>query len=273
MITVEFVDYMGSDLAIANDARVSFNKTSTWDHLATDSNGKLQPVLRKSDQDIIIFLATGLRTAERNAMLDRIVAAADRDEARRIFRAIRAIATHWAPFAHSMIKVRVTAPFAIARQLWKSHIGLACQDENLGWSEVSRRYIDSTPGVYVPETWRAKAADVKQGSSSEGVLVMNYGGFKDTPDGVFDSVISRADWAYEQMLEAGICPEQARFNLTMAHETTWIWTGSVAAFSRIVQQRSDDHAQQEAQDVAALLDGIIRPLFPVSWAALQGELI
>ena len=74
---------------------------------------------------------------------------------------------HWSPFTHAMVKFRIKAPLFVARQLWKSHIGLASQDESVGWNEVSRRYVDDEPEFYVPEVWRKRADNVKQGSSDE----------------------------------------------------------------------------------------------------------
>ena len=64
---------------------------------------------------------------------------------------------HWSPFTHCYVKFRIKAPLFVARQLWKSHIGLASQDESVGWNEVSRRYVDSEPEFYVPEVWRKRA--------------------------------------------------------------------------------------------------------------------
>ena len=58
---------------------------------------------------------------------------------------------HWSPFTHAMVKFRIKVPLFVARQLWKSHIGLACQDESVGWNEVSRRYVDDELEFYIPD--------------------------------------------------------------------------------------------------------------------------
>ena len=73
---------------------------------------------------------------------------------------------------------------------------------------------------------------------------------------------------YLDALKAGMCPEQARFVLPQGCEVNWVWTGSLYAFSNMVNQRTDSHAQMEIQLLAAEIDAIIAPLFPVSWAAL-----
>ncbi len=73
---------------------------------------------------------------------------------------------------------------------------------------------------------------------------------------------------YERAIQDGMCPEQARFFLPQGVEVNWVWTGSLYAFANVYNQRADSHAQKEAQQLAAILDNIIGPLYPVSWAAL-----
>jgi thymidylate synthase (FAD) len=51
--------------------------------------------------------------------------------------------------------------------------------------------------------------------------------------------------------------------------TNWMWTGSLVAFSRVVKLRTDSHAQQEAQELAKLINDVVAPLYPVSWKALM----
>ena len=48
----------------------------------------------------------------------------------------------------------------------------------------------------------------------------------------------------------------------------WIWTGSLHAFARIYNQRIDNHAQRETQEIAKLIGEAIAPHFPVSWKVL-----
>ena len=53
-------------------------------------------------------------------------------------------------------------PIFVARQIMKHTTGIE-------YNEVSRRYVDSEPEFYVPDVWRKKADNVKQGSSDEAV--------------------------------------------------------------------------------------------------------
>ena len=67
---------------------------------------------------------------------------------------------HWSPFGHCSMQFHIKAPIFVARQLVKHQVGLV-------WNEVSRRYVDDEPEFYVPEKWRLKADNKKQGSSEE----------------------------------------------------------------------------------------------------------
>ena len=80
--------------------------------------------------------------------------------------------------------------------------------------------------------------------------------------------ISECQDYYESLIKAGVAPEQARMVLPQSMYTSYYITGSLAAFARMVKQRSDPHAQVEIQELAAMVDEVIRPLYPVSWEAL-----
>lgn len=160
---------------------------------------------------------------------------------------------HWTPFAHPHITLAIKAPIAIRTQLFKHKVGFV---EN----EVSRRYVTDAPEFYHP-AWRGKPTNgAKQGS--EGFV--NATGF----DIQFDDVISKCIQLYASLLESGIAPEQARFILPQSTYTEWYWTGSLAAYARVVHLRSDPHAQWEVRQYAEAFSEIIEPLFPVSWEAL-----
>jgi len=165
---------------------------------------------------------------------------------------------HWTPFSHPQITMRYTVPIFIARQEFKHIVGFTR-------NEVSRRYVSDEPEFYVPEQWRARPeGSVKQGS----------GGVLDSQQGVKDSyekLISSAKDYYRLLLEREVAPEQARMVLPQSMYTSYYITGSLAAFARMVKQRSDAHAQVEIQELADMVDAVVRPLYPVSWEALVDE--
>jgi len=89
---VDLVDYMGSDLSVANAARVSFNKESSWEY--ADSH---VPVRSLSDKD---------------AKLIRYLAKHN----------------HFTPFCHPQISVRIKCPIFVRAQLGKHQVGLVMNE-------------------------------------------------------------------------------------------------------------------------------------------------
>ena len=161
---------------------------------------------------------------------------------------------HWSPFAHTALTLHIRAPFFVARQLQKHQVGLA-------WNEISRRYVDNPPEFYTVDIWRKRAANKKQGSSNETTT-----NFLDNAHLLHKKIYQ----LYDALIESGVAPEQARMVLPMSTYTEWYWTGSVYAFARVYQQRTDTHAQKETQEIAHMIGELLSVQFPLSWTALCG---
>lgn len=166
---------------------------------------------------------------------------------------------HFTPFTHPQITLREAVPIFVARQRFKHVVGFT-------YNETSRRYVDDTPELYAPEIWRNRPeGSIKQGSGEQH-HTSDY--FKQKYLHLSNQVLS----LYEEMIKEGVAPEQARMVLPQSMVTSYYVTGSLAAFARLYNQRSDSHAQKEIQDLAEQINGIIGPLYPVSWKALtQGD--
>lgn len=165
---------------------------------------------------------------------------------------------HWSPFSHCSVKFRVKAPIFVARQLAKHMVGFS-------WNEVSRRYVDSEPEFWFPAEWRMAADNVKQGSSAEVFTGKGKAWCKQH----LVAICNEAWLSYSEMIEEGVCPEQARMLLPQNTMTEWIWTGTLYAWARMCQLRLDKHTQKETREVARFIDSEMKRLFPASWAALM----
>jgi thymidylate synthase (FAD) len=159
---------------------------------------------------------------------------------------------HTSPFNHAFASFRVKAPIFVARQLVKHKF--------LPWNEVSRRYVDSEPEFYIPQVFRKKAENVKQGSSNEAVP------FLTNP---VQRASANAVMVYKMMLEQGVCAEQARMVLPQNTMTEWIWSGTLGAWADMCRLRLDPHAQKETREVAEKISLRMADQFPVSWDALM----
>ena len=210
MIKATYIDSMGTDLTVANAARVSFGKTS---EMEDDPWGP--PKLKAKDDKLIRYLAKH---------------------------------KHISPFGHCFASFHVKAPIFVARQLVKHKF--------LRWNEISRRYVDDEPEFYVPDVWRGRSADKKQGS--EGVVDV----------GDWGSSGWAALKAYKDLLAHGVAPEQARMELPQSTMTEWYWSGSLDAFADMCRLRCASDTQYETMLVADNISKTMAGLFPVSWDAL-----
>jgi thymidylate synthase (FAD) len=166
---------------------------------------------------------------------------------------------HIAPFGHSYILFHIKAPIFVARQLVKHKF--------LRWSEVSRRYVDDEPEFYVPEVWRGRSADKKQGSSDVVIDIEDFYGF-DRMSIAIDSFCEKQILLYKDMIVCGVAPEQARMILPQSIMTEWYWSGSLDAFAAMCRLRCAPDTQYESRIVADQISEKMKELFPVSWAAL-----
>lgn len=242
-ISVTLIDYCGSDLSVVNAARVSFHKEAGWEWWDEDGRG---PCESPSPCGRYFNIR---KLSEKDAKLITYLAKHK----------------HTSPFNHAFISVRVKAPIFVARQLVKHRF--------MPWNEVSRRYVDDEPEFYFPEVWRAKAENVKQGSSQTAIDPWHV------PEGV-SSFEPKSRWwcaensvefalkTYQRYLALGICPEQARMVLPQNTMTEWVWSGTLGAFADMLKLRLDSHTQAETREVAEQVRRVIAPLFPVALPAL-----
>ena len=239
---VDLIDTMGNDITVVNAARVSFSKESDWEWEWNNDVPVSGPHLSEKDQKLIKYLATH---------------------------------NHWTPFSHVMIQMRETVPIFVARQRFKHMVGFT-------YNEVSRRYVDDTPEFFYPSDWRKRAESKKQGSSDEVITEfenMTYH-FMRRPDDkpvntpyiseAVQHVYNEIRLLYTALLDSGVAPEQARMVLPQSMYTSYYVTGSLAAWARAYNQRSDEHAQKEIQQIAKMWDDNIRSISELkhSWEAL-----
>jgi len=167
---------------------------------------------------------------------------------------------HNSPFFHPQIRLRIKMPIFVAREWFRHTVGFAR-------NEVSRRYVDTVPEVWVPGVSGLRARDpkLKQGSREDPVpgaeaIVDELKSYRDSSLAFYDSLLKRQ-----------VAPEIARCVLPQGMYTEFIETASLAAYARLFGLRTDPGAQREIQTYAQALGGLLEPAFPVSWAALTSS--
>jgi len=162
---------------------------------------------------------------------------------------------HISPFFHPQIRMRLKMPIFVAREWFRHTIGFAR-------NEVSRRYVDDTPDIYVPLELRQRDENLKQGSKSEFVQ-------DETAVLTMKGCLLNSIDCYNSLLEKSVAPEMARMVLPQTMYTEFIETASLYAYARLCKLRLDPHAQKEIQLYAEAIDIQMREHFPVSWTALM----
>jgi thymidylate synthase (FAD) len=167
---------------------------------------------------------------------------------------------HVTPFFHPQIRLRIKMPIFVAREWYRHQIGFAR-------NEVSRRYVDTVPECWIPTPDQIRERDpkLKQGSKETQV---------DNAETIHQLIKTHTEvnvMLYEDLLVKGVAPEIARCVLPQSMMTEFIETGSLAAYARLYNLRTDPTAQREIQDYAKKLGELIEPLFPVSWKALTSS--
>ena len=255
-IAATLIDSMGSDLTTVNAARVSFGKVSEGEIIEFDLLHHDPEAIKAS---VAAYKAEGWVITSDLDNWKIIVKKPTQKDTKLI--SYLAEHKHFSPFGHAFASFHVKAPIFVARQLVKHKF--------LRWNEISRRYVDDEPEFYVPEVWRGRSEDKKQGSSD--VTISIDTAFIPINDGYSYPPEAVALVSYKMLLKAGIAPEQARMVLPQSTMTEWYWSGSLDAFADMCKLRCKDDTQYETRLVADQISKEMKQLFPVSWVALVGE--
>ena len=162
---------------------------------------------------------------------------------------------HTSPFFHPQLRFRLRMPIFVAREWFRHTIGFAR-------NEISRRYVDSEPSMWIPEELRERDSNLKQGSKD--TVIANNSEMLE----VYKSSMETSLKTYNFLLSANVAPEIARAVLPQSMYTEFIETGSLAAYARLCKLRMDSHAQKEIQDFAHAVCELVKKDFPSSWEAL-----
>jgi len=207
--SVELVRVSGSDLEVANAARVSY--------------GRFSNELSERDKKLIRFLLEH---------------------------------KHTSPFEHNQLSFRIKAPMFVRSQ-WMRH-------RMNSYNEISYRYVKAAVEFYIPREWRMQDTVNKQGS---------IGSFAN-PEllATYKQSLEQSYKAYEVLLEAGVCREQARGLIPVCTYTEFIFTCNLHSLMHFLKLRLHAGAQWEIRRFAQALLQFAEPHFPVSlgcWKELE----
>ena len=156
---------------------------------------------------------------------------------------------HTSPFRHASLQIHLRAPLFVLRQWMKHQVGCA-------WNEVSGRYVKFDAQFYHPERWREQHESNKQGS--KGAIAD-----QDRASTLYQESLDMALARYHELLDQGVCKEQARMLLPLSLYSECYWTVSLQALMHFLELREDSHSQWEIQEYARAVRALATPHFPI----------
>jgi thymidylate synthase (FAD) len=156
---------------------------------------------------------------------------------------------HTSPLEHLTFTFLVHCPLFVRSQ-WHRH-------RTWSYNEISRRYTEEDLRFYVPPEIHAQAVSDRQASTAA-PEAMDQEALKDS--------INKANLAaldlYNQLLEAGVCREQARGVLPQNLMTTFWATVDLGNLLKFIDLRSSEHAQWEIRQYSDAIKTLLRPALP-----------
>lgn len=164
---------------------------------------------------------------------------------------------HWSIFEQAFMTLELTTTRAIAAQVLRHR--------SFTFQEFSQRYADSSQlgEIQLPELRRQ---DDKNRQNSIDDLDPEI---VDKLNRQMITLFSSANSLYQQMLEAGVAKECARFVLPLATPTKLYMTGSVRSWLHYISLRASNGTQKEHMDIANGCKKIFVEQFPSIAEAME----
>ena len=161
---------------------------------------------------------------------------------------------HVSPFFHPQLRFRLKMPIFVAREWYRHQIGFAR-------NEVSRRYVDDEPQIFIPSELRARDKNKKQGSKDTNI---------DNNEQMVEKIKEFSKQSltlYNELLDNQVAPEVARGILPQNMYTEFIETASLYAYMRLCALRLDPQAQKEIREYATVVSKLLEEQYPASMKA------
>jgi thymidylate synthase (FAD) len=162
---------------------------------------------------------------------------------------------HTSPFEHSVITFRIKVPMFVKNQI--------IRHRTFSFNEVSRRYTAKEIEFFVPSELREQSQKNLQCSTEETVSEDLELSSK------INAIHTQSLAVFNELLEKGVCREQARMVLPQSLYTTFWMTGSLHNWMHFLRLRTSPHSQKETQETARGIETLLREIFPKTFEAVD----
>ena len=167
---------------------------------------------------------------------------------------------HTSTFEHNLATFRFVVPLFIRSQHHRHR--------TWSYNEISRRYTEADMRFYEPNMFRTQHKSNRQASNSEDVINPLIDQQNISGGNSASYLVKRHHKdslrLYNQLIENGICREQARGVLPQNLYTEYYGTCNLSNLLKFIDLRTHDGAQWEIQKVAEAVLDIISELWPVA---------
>lgn len=158
---------------------------------------------------------------------------------------------HTSPFEQIEFQFHIKLPIFLARQ-WVRH-----RMANI--NEVSARYSEMKDEFWLPKPEELRTQDSKNKQAGSRKLPQEAA---EQAVELIKEANKEAYERYKDLLDLGVCREQARAILPVSLYTEFYWKIDGHNLMRFLKLRGDSHAQKEIQDYAVALEDIFQSRFP-----------
>lgn len=169
---------------------------------------------------------------------------------------------HTSTFEHNVITFRFKVPLFIRSQHHRHR--------TWSYNEISRRYTDINMEFYEPNSFRTQHKSNRQASNNELInpdMNASYNKVLPVPSYLVSEAVvdhnTRSLGLYNQLIELGVCREQARGVLPQNLYTEYYGTTNLNNLLKFIELRKHVGAQWEIQQVALACEKIAQNIWPV----------
>ena len=177
---------------------------------------------------------------------------------------------HTSTLEHCSITFKFTVPLYIRSQHHRHR--------TWSYNEISRRYTDKDYQFYTPKEFRTQHKSNRQASNADemidpqilsdsnyGLIPPNYPRASD----LYREHCEKSLASYKDLINAGVCREQARGILPQTTYTEYYGTVNLNNLLKFISLRIHDGAQWEIVQVAKACLEIARDIYPISVSAYE----
>lgn len=177
---------------------------------------------------------------------------------------------HTSTLEHNLITFRFSVPLYVRSQHHRHR--------TWSYNEISRRYTDVNIKFYEPQAFRTQHKSNRQASNAEElidprILEEKYRGDRDYIPNTASRLVAQHHREslklFNELIEAGVCREQARGVLPQNLYTEYYGTVNLSNLLKFIDLRTHEGAQWEIQKVAEACLEIATDLFPETVGAYR----